>query len=352
VGDGRKKLAIVLFNLGGPDGPDSVRPFLRNLFRDPAIIQAPGLIREALALFISTVRAKEAKANYAKMGGGSPLLPATIRQANALANQLSEKWPDHDIRIWPAMRYWHPFTHDVAQEVKAWQPDETILLPLYPQFSTTTTGSSLKAWRDAGGPETRTICCYPTEAAFLDAHAGLIRKSWEKAGRPDNVRLLFSAHGLPKKIIEAGDPYQWQVEQTVEAVRQQLPEFPDTEICYQSRVGPLEWIGPSTEDAIEKAAADGKSVLLVPIAFVSEHIETLVELDEEYAEIARELGVSTYVRVPALSCDPVFIEALANLVGESLRGGAGLRSEKGERICPADCKGCPCQAVPKPERDA
>ncbi|WP_291843742.1 ferrochelatase [Maricaulis sp.] len=347
VNNGRKKLAVILFNLGGPDGPEAVRPFLRNLFRDPAIIQAPGLIREALALLISTTRAKEARANYAKMGGGSPLLPETIRQANALAEHLSPQWPDHDIRIWPAMRYWHPFTHDVADEVKAWQPDETVLLPLYPHFSTTTTGSSLKAWRDAGGPETHAICCYPTEAAFLDVHAALIRKTWEKAGRPDNVRLLFSAHGLPKKIIDAGDPYQWQVEQTVAAVRQQLPEFPDVEICYQSRVGPLEWIGPSTETAIEKAARDGKSIMLTPIAFVSEHIETLVELDEEYAEIAHELGVKEYIRVPALGCDPVFIEALANLVGGALRGPGGLRSERGERICPADCSACPCKLAGK-----
>jgi protoporphyrin/coproporphyrin ferrochelatase len=345
VSDARKKLAVVLFNLGGPDGPDSVRPFLRNLFRDPAIIQAPGLIREALALFISTVRAKEARANYAKMGGGSPLLPETIRQANALADHLAPQWPDYEIRIWPAMRYWHPFTHDVAEEVKAWQPDETVLLPLYPQLSTTTTGSSLKAWRDAGGPETRAICCYPTEAAFLDAHAAMIRKAWEKAGRPENVRLLFSAHGLPKKIVDAGDPYQWQVEQTVAAVAKQLPEFPDYQICYQSRVGPLEWIGPSTDKAIHQAAEDGKSIFLTPIAFVSEHIETLVELDEEYAEIAEELGIKTYVRVPALGLDRVFIESLANVVGNALRREPGLFPDDGKRICPADCKGCPCKTA-------
>ncbi|MDF1767677.1 ferrochelatase [Maricaulis sp.] len=345
MSEARKKLAVVLFNLGGPDGPESVRPFLRNLFRDPAIIQAPGLIREALALFISTVRTKEAQANYAKMGGGSPLLPATIRQANALADSLAPQWPDFDVRVWPAMRYWHPFTEDVADEVKAWQPDETVLLPLYPHFSTTTTGSSLGAWRKAGGPETRALCCYPTETAFVDAHAALIRKTWEKSGRPKDARLLFSAHGLPKKIIDAGDPYQWQVEQTVAAVMKQLPDFPDHQICYQSRVGPLEWIGPSTEDAIEKAAKDGKSILLTPIAFVSEHIETLVELDEEYAEIAEELGIETYVRVPALGNDPVFIEGLASMVGQALNGPAGLRSEVGERICPADCSACPCKSA-------
>lgn len=343
MGDARRKLAVVLFNLGGPDGPDDVRPFLRNLFRDPAIIRAPGLIREALALLISTTRAKEARANYAKMGGGSPLLPETRKQAEALKAELEKAFPDHEIGVWPAMRYWHPLTEDVAEEVSAWAPDECVLLPLYPQFSTTTTASSLKRWREAKGPETRTVCCYPTEPAFVDAHAALIRKTWEKAGRPDNVRLLFSAHGLPKKVIEDGDPYQWQVEQTVGAVMHQLPEFPDWQVCYQSRVGPLEWIGPSTEAAIEGAAKDGRNILLSPIAFVSEHIETLVELDEEYGDLAREQGVSSYVRVPALGLDAVFIESLATLVKSALAGAPGPRCDTGGRICPAKWSGCPCR---------
>jgi len=338
-----RKIAIVLFNLGGPDGPSAVRPFLRNLFRDPAIIQAPGLIREGLALMISTLRAKSARENYAKMGGGSPLLPETLKQADALSAALGGLLPEDEIRIWPAMRYWHPFTEDVAEEVKAWGPDETLLLPLYPQFSTTTTGSSLKAWRDADGPETRTICCYPTEAAFVDSHAALIRKTWEKAGRPENMRLLFSAHGLPKKIVEAGDPYQWQVEQTAAAVAKQLPELPDWQICYQSRVGPLEWIGPSTEAAIEQAAVDGRNILLTPIAFVSEHIETLVELDEEYAELAEENGVDTYVRVPALGEDPIFIESLAGIVKSALAREAGVAPDCGARICPVERTACPCR---------
>ncbi|MEA1940911.1 MAG: ferrochelatase [Pseudomonadota bacterium] len=343
MGDARRKLAVVLFNLGGPDGPDDVRPFLRNLFRDPAIIRAPGPVREALALFISTVRNKEARANYAKMGGGSPLLPETRKQAAALKAALEADMPDREIRIWPAMRYWNPLTEDVAGEVKAWAPDDCVLLPLYPQFSTTTTASSLKRWREAGGPETHAVCCFPTEPAFVDAHAALIRKTWEKAGRPDNIRLLFSAHGLPKKVIEDGDPYQWQVEQTVAAVMKQMPDFPDWQVCYQSKVGPLEWIGPSTEDAIRGAAQDGKNIMLSPIAFVSEHIETLVELDEEYAEVAGECGVTTYVRVPALGQDAVFIESLAGLVKSALERGPGPLPDTGTRICPAEWSGCPCR---------
>lgn len=340
----RRKLAVVLFNLGGPDGPDAVRPFLRNLFRDPAIIQAPGLVREALALLISTTRAKAAKANYAKMGGGSPLLPETEKQAAALTAKLEAEFPGVEIRVWPAMRYWHPLTEDVAAEVRAWAPDSCVLLPLYPQFSTTTTASSLKAWRKAGGPETHAVCCYPTEPAFLEAHAALIRETWDKAGRPEGMRLMFSAHGLPKKVIEAGDPYQWQVEQTVAALMPRLPEFSDWQICYQSRVGPLEWIGPSTEDAIRQAATDGKGILLSPIAFVSEHIETLVELDEEYAEIAHELGIANYVRVPALGEAALFIESLAAMVKSALARDGDPRPDCGSRICPPDRTGCPCRA--------
>lgn len=342
----RRKLAVILFNLGGPDGQKDVRPFLRNLFCDPAIIRAPGLIREALALLISTTRAKEAKANYAKMGGGSPLLPETRKQAEALKTVLEAEMPDWEIGVFPAMRYWHPLTEDVAADVTAWDPDECVLLPLYPQYSTTTTASSFKRWRESGGPETRTVCCYPTEPAFLDAHAALIRKTWEKAGRPENVRLLFSAHGLPKKVIEDGDPYQWQVEETVRALMPQLPEFPDWEICYQSRVGPLEWIGPATDDAIRKTVADGKDgIILVPIAFVSEHIETLVELDEEYAEIAHEEGLSTYVRVPALGQDPVYIESLASMVKTALGRDASVQPDCGQRICPAEWGECPCRKM-------
>ncbi len=338
-----RKLAIVLFNLGGPDKPEAVRPFLRNLFRDPAIIQAPGPIREMLAWLISTLRDKSARENYDKMGGGSPIMPETLKQAAGLESALQDDLADWEIKIWPAMRYWHPFTEEVADEVKAWGADETVLLPLYPQFSTTTTGSSLKAWKDAGGGSARIVGCYPLQADFIQAHADLIRKTWEDAGKPDDARVLYSAHGLPQKIVDAGDPYQWQVEQTCAAVAALLPELTDWQVCYQSRVGPLKWIGPATEEAIEGAAKDKKSIILSPIAFVSEHIETLVELDEEYQELAEEHGVETYLRVPALGDHPGYMAALAKLVLDVLQRTPDTPTCMGERICPAGFTACPCR---------
>lgn len=341
-----RRIAVVLFNLGGPDGPEDVRPFLRNLFRDPAIIGAPGPIREFLAWLISTTRAPEARKNYEKMGGGSPLLPETEKQAAALVSALERKQPGNTFRTFIAMRYWHPFVEEMVREVDAWKADEVILLPLYPQFSTSTTGSSLTGWAKAGGSPARTICCYPEDAGFIEAHARLIRQTWETAGQPDNVRVLLSAHGLPEKIVRDGDPYQWQVEQTSAAIMKLLPEFPDWQICYQSRVGPLKWIGPSTEVSIEAAANDGKSIILSPVAFVSEHIETLVELDEEYALLAQEKGVPGYYRVPALGVSELFIESLADLVIGALEGDSGLKPPCGKRICPAGFAKCPNRTEP------
>ncbi|WP_421784551.1 ferrochelatase [Hyphobacterium sp.] len=336
-----QKIAVVLFNLGGPDGPDDVKPFLRNLFRDPAIISAPGPIREFLAWLISTTRTPEAQANYAKMGGGSPLLAETRKQAQALHERLADRSPDHEFRIFTAMRYWHPFLEDTVREVEAWSPDEIVLLPLYPQFSTSTTGSSLTGWMKAGGGEARTICCYPMAEGFIAAHADLLRKRWQAAGAPKDIRVLLSAHGLPERTVKKGDPYQWQIEQTCAAVMKRLPELPDWQICYQSRVGPLKWIGPSTEDAIDRAAAGEKGILLTPIAFVSEHIETLVELDDEYAELAHEKGIGTYLRVPALGVDTAFIDSLVALTLDALTGPVGLKPPCGKRICPSGFSQCP-----------
>lgn len=338
-----RRIAVVLFNLGGPDGPDSVKPFLRNLFRDPAIIGAPGPIREALAWLISTTRTKEASENYAKMGGGSPLVPETEKQAAALTRALNAVMPGDDIKCFLAMRYWHPLVDEAVAAVKAFEPDETVLLPLYPQFSTTTTGSSLKAWKDAGGGDARAVCCYPEQDDFVRAHVTLVQEAYERAGRPENPRVLFSAHGLPETTIKKGDSYQWQVEQTVARVVERLPEpLNEHEVCYQSRVGPLKWIGPSTEEAIERACDDGKHILLSPIAFVSEHIETLVELDEEYAELAEEFGARGYDRVPALGTQPDFIEGLKQLVLGALEGPVGLKPPGGQPICPSGFGRCPC----------
>lgn len=310
-----QRIAIVLFNLGGPDDQASVQPFLQNLFSDPAIIRVPGPVRWALARLISNLRAKSARANYAKMGGGSPLVPETTAQALAIEKAVTAiaGYENAEVKAFMAMRYWKPFTHEAVAGVKAFAPDHTILLPLYPQFSTTTTDSSLKAWREAGGGPAKLVCCYPDAPGFIDAHAQLVLETWHKADAPQRVRILWSAHGLPEKIVTDGDPYQKQVEETVAALKSRLPDHFDHAICYQSRVGPMKWIGPSTETAIEQAAADKIGVIVVPIAFVSEHIETLVELDEEYAEKAHEAGIPFYVRAPALGTQSAFIGELARM---------------------------------------
>jgi ferrochelatase len=339
----RRRVAVVLFNLGGPDGPADVQPFLRNLFRDPAIIAAPGLIRELLAWFISSGRAKAARANYALMGGGSPLLAGTFKQAEALEAALAAARPDIRWRIVVAMRYWRPYVPVAVAETRAWAAQEIVLLPLYPQFSTTTTGSSLTAWREAA-PDlpARTVCCYPEAGDFIRAHASLIERTWRDAGSPANTRVLFSAHGLPESVIKRGDPYAWQVGRTVAAVAAALPpELTDQVICYQSRVGPMKWIGPSTEDEVRRAGKDGKAVLLSPIAFVSEHVETLVELDHEYAAVARAAGVARYLRTLALGVADGYVTALRDLALGALEGPPGLKPPGGRRLCPGECTACP-----------
>ena len=320
----RRKIAVVLFNLGGPEDQASVRPFLRNLFADPAIIGLPAAIRIPLAAGISAARAKSARANYARMGGGSPLLSETENQRAALTAALRPAYPGDIVELFIAMRYWRPFTEDTARAVASFAPDEIVLLPLYPQFSTTTTGSSLTAWKKAykGPGRTHTVCCYPVAADLVAAHAEAIRTAWAKAGSPAEPRLLFSAHGLPLKVIEAGDPYQNQVERTCIAVAEALAKSTgrswDWRVCYQSRVGPMKWLGPATPDAIAEAGEAGRAVVITPIAFVSEHIETLVELDHDYAKVAEAAGCSAYIRVPALGAADRFIKGLATSVSRAL----------------------------------
>ena len=341
----RRKLAVVLFNLGGPDGPAAVRPFLFNLFNDPAIIGLPWPARTLLARLISTTRTKGAQANYAIMGGGSPLLPETQKQSHALEQRLAELMPDVEARCFIAMRYWKPFVDEAAKAVKAFAPDEVVLLPLYPQFSTTTTGSSLRAWRKAYDGPSKAVCCYPQAHGFAGAYADAIRQT---AGdrAPGSLRLLFSAHGLPEKIVAAGDPYQAQVEGSVRAVMEELgPEWTDHEICYQSRVGPLKWLGPSTPEALAKAGAEKRDVLVIPIAFVSEHVETLVELDHEYAPLAREAGVGTYLRAPTVGVMAPFVDSLAEAVRRATTRKPGAETFDGGRWCDGCWSKCPAKAA-------
>ncbi len=332
------KTAVVLFNLGGPDDVQAIRPFLFNLFNDPAIIRVPRVFRYLLAQLISRKRAPVAAKIYDHLGGKSPLLDNTKAQAAALQDVLGDGF-----ETFICMRYWHPMTEAVVQDVMAYAPDRIVLLPLYPQFSTTTTASSVKKWQEIAGKQglsvpTTTACCYPTHHDWVQAVAV---KIGEKIDNFQGTRVLFSAHGLPESIVKQGDPYQWQVEQTVAAVVAALnvPDL-DYQICYQSRVGPMTWIGPSTESEIERAGADKKNLVMIPIAFVSEHSETLVELDIEYRHLAEEAGVPQMIRIDTVGDHPLYIAALADVVKKTL-GCGGAVCPPPQR-CPKTFSGCPC----------
>ena len=309
------KIAIILFNLGGPDSLDAVEPFLRNLFSDPAIIRLPSLIRRPLAKLIARRRAPTAREIYARIGGASPIVGQTEAQARALEQALGS---EHDWRGFVCMRYWHPMTEAVVRSVGRFAPDRIVLLPLYPQFSTTTTASSFRAWNERARfkAPTRMIESYPTEPGFIAASIELVKQGMAEAGTGPR-RVLFSAHGLPERIVKAGDPYQKQVAKTAAAIAAAFDGL-DWSICYQSRVGPLRWIGPSTQEEIARAGADKAKAVVYPLSFVSEHSETLVELDIEYRHLALQKGVPAYVRVPAVGTHPLFIEGLARLVRDAL----------------------------------
>jgi protoporphyrin/coproporphyrin ferrochelatase len=338
------KLAVVLLNLGGPDSPEAITPFLRNLFSDPAIISLPEIARLPLAWFLANRRATQARDIYSKIGGASPIRRLTEEQAQALEGELRKT--NEEARVFVAMRYWHPMSDETVRKVKEFGPEEIVVLPLYPQFSSTTTGSSFAAWREAAqrhGLKVRThaVCCYPIHYLFVSAHLALLRRALDEFSVDEPVRILFSAHGLPERIVAAGDPYQFQIEQSVAAVVSALAR-PAVEwrVSYQSKVGPLKWIGPSTEDEVRAAGAEKRALVVVPIAFVSEHSETLVELDMDYANLAAESGVPRYVRVPALGVQSDYSKALAELVGKAIERG-GLTAGTGGRICPAEFGRCP-----------
>ena len=337
-----ERIAVVLFNLGGPDAPAAVRPFLFNLFNDPAIIGLPTMLRWLVAWSIAYRRAPVARAIYDRIGGGSPLLANTEAQASALARALD----DDALQVFVAMRYWGPRADQTAAAVAAFAPHRIVLLPLYPQFSTTTTASSLRDWARAAhaaglDAPTHVVCCWPETAGFVQATAALIRPALQAAAPAGQPRLLFSAHGLPERVVAAGDPYPGQVARTAAAIVAALNQPAlDWVLCYQSRVGPLRWIGPSTDQEIRRAGADGVSLVVCPIAFVSEHSETLVELDIEYRHLAERAGVPRFVRVPAVGTHPDFIAGLVSLVRGALDRPPAICSSVGARLCPAAATGC------------
>jgi len=307
------KKAIILFNLGGPDSLSAVEPFLFNLFNDPAIISLPSIFRFPLAKFISKRRTPVAKAIYAEMGGKSPILEETQAQADAIEQNLKNE-PD-EYKCFIVMRCWNPRAAETIKKVKKFNPAQIILLPLYPQYSNATSGSSISEWQDICKKEnlkteTKIICCYPTEKDFILSYSSLIKKKIDLNKLKDTT-LIFSAHGLPENKIKKGDPYQWQVEQSVkELVKELSIKKLNYILSYQSRVGPLKWIGPSTEKIIKDEAKKQKIIIVVPVAFVSEHSETLVELDIEYRKLAEENGSKEYIRIPAVTVNQDFINSL------------------------------------------
>ena len=337
------KLAVVLFNLGGPDSLGGVEPFLRNLFSDRGVIDLPAIFRLPLARFIARNRAPVARVIYERLGGGSPILAETEAQARALEKALSAS--THDVRVFVAMRHSEPFSDAAVRAVKSWDPDRVVMLPLYPQFSTTTSGSSFAEWhrvaRRAGLTAKHVrVCCYPWDEGFIAAGADLIQRTFTRADGNVEYRLLLSAHGLPRRTVAKGDPYQWQIERTADALVERLGmRGLDWRVCYQSRVGPLEWIGPATDEEIRRAGREGRGVIVAPIAFVSEHSETLVELDMDYADVARASGVPDYLRVPAVGVHEAFIDGLSRLVLKAVERGAVITCGEGQ-LCPTDSRAC------------
>ncbi|WP_342242091.1 ferrochelatase [Inquilinus sp. OTU3971] len=321
----RRRIALVLLQIGGPDRLEAVGPFLRNFFSDPEIIRLPGPLRAAVARLIAWRRTPVATEIYRQLGGASPILGQTRAQGRAVAARLDDLG---EVRSFVAMRYWHPFAAEAAAAVRDWRPDEVVLLPLYPQYSTTTTRSALTDWaraaREAGlSAPTRTIDAAPTDPGFVAAQAELIRRAWPQ----DGGRLLFTAHGLPLSIVQAGDPYPDHVRASAEAVVAALgiPGL-DWRIAFQSRVTPQQWLTPDAEAEVRQAGRDGVGLVLVPIAFVSEHSETLVELDREYRAVAEVAGVPSFIRVPTVGVHPAYVAGLAAQLRHALGAASMLEA--------------------------
>ena len=315
----RNKIGVVLFQLGGPDSLEAIEPFLYNLFCDPDIIDFPfaRIARQPLAKLIATSRARHVACHYAKIGGKSPILEFTRRQARALETELRREC---DARVAVAMRYWRPFTEEAIKELAAHAPDEIVLLPLYPQYSRTTTGSSINEWNRRFGPNgwnprVHVVSEFYREPAYLDAVAGAISASLGDFEDPAEVDIVFSAHSVPVAVIDGGDPYQRQIEHTVDLVWQRGGWPARRHLCYQSKVGASKWLRPSMHETIKSLSSAGsRAVLVVPISFVSDHVDTLHEIDIEHREQARRLGIENFRMMPGLNDSPAFIAALAGLV--------------------------------------
>lgn len=320
-------VGVLLLNLGGPDKLDDVGPFLFNLFSDPEIIRLPfKSLQKPLAWFIASRRTQKSQENYKKIGGGSPLRRITEAQGQALKEHLQAL--GQEAKIYVGMRYWHPYTEEAIAQLTQDNIDQLVILPLYPQFSISTSGSSFrlldKLWLEDPKLQRidyKVIPSWYKQPSYLQAMAELINQELNQFPNPDSVRIFFSAHGVPKNYVEeAGDPYQQEIEECTALIMQTLNRPNEHTLAYQSRVGPVEWLQPYTEDALKELGAAGvKDLVVVPISFVSEHIETLQEIDIEYREIAEEAGIHNFRRVAAPNTHPLFIKALADLVIDALK---------------------------------
>lgn len=320
------RVGVLLLNLGGPDKLEDVGPFLYNLFSDPEIIRLPfQWMQKPLAWFIATRREKKSQGNYKQIGGGSPLRRITEAQGKALQDKLADL--GQEAIIYVGMRYWHPYTEEAIASLIQDSIEKLVILPLYPQFSISTSGSSFrlldKLWQQDPKLQQIEYTVIPSwykQPTYLRAMAELIAQEIDKFSQPDRVHIFFSAHGVPKSYVEeAGDPYQQEIEECTRLIMQTLNRPNSHTLAYQSRVGPVEWLQPYTDDAIRELGTKGvKDLAIVPISFVSEHIETLQEIDIEYREIAEESGIENFYRVPAPNLHPLFIQALAELVLDSL----------------------------------
>jgi len=328
---------VVLFQLGGPDSLEAIEPFLYNLFCDPDIIDFPfaRIGRKPLAKLISSTRARKVQHHYASIGGCSPIRRFTEQQARALQLRLIES--GRDARCFVAMRYWHPFTAEAIAQVRAAECDEVVLLPLYPQYSSTTTGSSLNEWRRRFRGPLPVYCVEPfyRHRLYLDALAEKLEETLARFPDPRRAELVFSAHSVPVSVIEKGDPYQRQIEETVELLMRRGGWSNGHRLCYQSKVGASKWLQPSLHKTLRALAAESvREVCVVPISFVSDHVETLGEIDHEARHEAAALGITQFEMMPGLNNSPTFISALANLVETAI--GVNLNDGEGRQMVAAD----------------
>jgi ferrochelatase len=322
----QERVGVLLFNLGGPDTLDDVRPFLFNLFADPDIIRLPWRgMQKPLAWLISTQRYKKSRGYYEKIGGGSPLRKITEEQARALESALASR--NISARAYVGMRYWNPLIEEALEQIRRDQITHLVVLPLYPQFSVSTTGSSLNWMKALDGksinklPRTSVICSWEDDPNYIAAMAASVSEMLARFPDQDPARahILFSAHSIPVRYIKEGDPYLDQTKRTVELIMERLGVNRPHTLSFQSKVGPVEWLTPATDATIRKLASEGISqLLLVPVSFVSEHSETLYEMDILYGDLAREAGIAHYLRVPTMNCRADFIDALANLVERAI----------------------------------